>query len=86
LKGKAMKHYYVLRNRMNGKYYGDGNDEECSSFLTYATVFNSREEARDWRLITEIDDERQLHKYAEEVVEVVINKQGKPYRIIRVVR
>ena len=75
-----MKHYYVLRNRETGKYW------ECSSCLKHADVFNSREEARDWRLITEIDDERQLHKYAEEVVEVVINKQGKPYRIIRAVR
>ena len=77
-----MKHYYVLRNRETGKYYSLRDAVEDSANLKQAHVFNSRDYAREWRMI----DKRQLHKYAEEVIEVLISKSRKPYRTLRTVR
>ena len=77
-----MKHYYVLRNRETGKYYGVGDDEECSYTLKNAEVFNNRADARCERMI----DKRQRHKYAEDVVKVCIDNKGRPYITIKVMR
>ena len=77
-----MKHYYVLRNRETGKYYGVGDEVEDSANLKHAYVFNSRDYAREWRLT----DKRHPHIYAEEVIEVLRSKSRKPYRTVRVVR
>ena len=82
MKGKAMKHYYVLKNRETGKYYSLRDAVEDSANLKQAFVFNSRDYARESRL----NDERYSYIYAEEVVEVLISKSRKPYRTLRTVR